>query len=151
MCAFHPSFLFPLLYFYSMNRKVVFYDGDCGVCNRTVQLILRREKNHDLYFCALQSDVTNEFFEYHQQPKPDLSTIVYFDGTNFSTRSTAVLKIAGNLKLPAALLRLGWIVPSFIRNYIYTQIARRRYRIVNPSCMLPDSEQKQRFLVHKWW
>ena len=138
-------------YLYIMNRKVVFYDGDCGFCNRTVQLILKHEKNSELHFCALQSEVTNQFFEHHDQPKPDLSTIVYFDGRNFSTHSTAVLKIATNLKFPVSLVRLGWVVPSLIRNYVYTQIARRRYRIVNPSCMLPNSEQKHRFLVHKWW
>lgn len=134
-----------------MNRKIVFYDGDCGLCNRTVQLILKREKNSELYFCALQSELTDAFFRDHNEPIPDLSTLVYFDGTNFSTRSTAVLKIAAYLKFPSNLLCLGWVVPSFIRNYIYTQIARRRYRLVNPSCMLPNSEQKERFLVRKWW
>ena len=43
------------------NDTIVFYDGDCGLCNRVVQFILRNERNQKLVFCALQSEFGSNF------------------------------------------------------------------------------------------
>jgi predicted DCC family thiol-disulfide oxidoreductase YuxK len=134
-----------------VEQKIVFYDGDCGLCNKSVQLILKKEKSAELNFCALQSDVAQEFFVFKSEPAPDLSTLIFYDGRSFSYRSTAVLRIASYLKFPANWIRIGWFAPVFLRDFIYRQIAQRRNKMFKSQCFLPSIEQRVRFLTQKWW
>lgn len=134
-----------------VEKKIVFYDGDCGLCNKSVQVILKREKSDELMFCALQSDVAKDFFRLKAQPEPDLSTLIFYNGKTFTKRSTAVLQIADYLKFPSSFLKAGWIVPAFIRDFVYKQVAQRRNKMFKSQCFLPSKEQSVRFLTEKWW
>ena len=48
----------------------------------------------------------------------------------------------------AWIARLGRLVPRPSRDLLYRVVARYRYRVFgrNPSCLLPNAEQKSRFL-----
>jgi predicted DCC family thiol-disulfide oxidoreductase YuxK len=133
-----------------MELKVVFYDGDCGLCNKSVQLILKREKNHDLKFCALQSEVAQAFFLSKGEELPDMSTLVFYSEGVFYKRSTAILKIASFLKFPTSLVRVLWILPKFLRDFGYRIVAKRRTKMFKSQCFLPSSVQRVRFLTEKW-
>ncbi|MCE3296620.1 MAG: hypothetical protein K0R65_2334 [Crocinitomicaceae bacterium] len=129
------------------DLKVIFYDGECGFCNRSVQFILEHEKNHDVCFTALQSDFALDFFARHQLPKPDLSTVYFWDGRNLFSKSTAALKLTNELKFPWGFLKAGYILPRGWRDRIYDFIAARRHRLGNKGfCALPTEEQRKRFL-----
>ena len=134
-----------------MEYKIVFYDGDCGLCNKSVQVILKREKSDELRFCALQSDAAKEFFRMKGEPEPDLSTLIFYNGKSFSKRSTAVLQIADYLSFPSSWIKIGWVVPKFIRDFFYKQVARRRNKMFKSQCFLPSKEQSVRFLTERWW
>lgn len=134
-----------------MELKIVFYDGDCGLCNKSVQVILNKEKSDELRFCALQSDVAKEFFVFKGEPAPDLSTLIFYNEKGFSYRSTAVLRIAAYLKFPASCVKIGWVSPTFLRDLIYRQVAKRRNKMFKSQCFLPSKEQHVRFLTEKWW
>jgi predicted DCC family thiol-disulfide oxidoreductase YuxK len=123
----------------------VFYDGDCGFCNRTVQFILNSEIKPSLFFCALQSEMAKELFAYHHLPPPDMSTFYFYD-QRFYSKSTAALRLASYLRFPYSLMRAGWLVPRFIRDWIYDGIAARRQKLAPGFCALPTPEQSQRFL-----
>ena len=38
------------------SSAVIFYDGVCGLCNRGVQFVLRRDREGAFRFATLQSD-----------------------------------------------------------------------------------------------
>ena len=38
------------------NKSILFFDGNCGLCNRSVKFVLRKEKNQELIFSPLQSE-----------------------------------------------------------------------------------------------
>ena len=130
-----------------MEKKIVFYDGDCGLCNRSVQWILQYEKKHEIHFSALQSEFAKQFFLERNQPEPDLSTLVFFNGSHFYRKSTAVLRISHYLKFPHFFLKLGWILPAFVRNSMYDFVAKRRQKIANSNCFVPSLKERQRFLT----
>ena len=130
-----------------MEKKIVFYDGDCGLCNRSVQWILAHERNHDIEFSALQSDFAKQFFLSKNEPEPDLSTLVFYNGKAFYRKSTAVLRVSHHLKFPHFLLKFGWIVPAFIRNAMYDFVAKRRKNIANSNCFVPSLKERERFLT----
>jgi len=130
-----------------MNFPVVFYDGDCGFCNRSVQFMLDHEKAAVVHFCALQSETARQFFETNSFEAPDLSTFYFWDGKQLFQRSTGALKVTAYLKSPYSWLKIFLIVPRFIRDGVYNWIAKRRHKLANQQCALPTPEQRLRFLA----
>ncbi len=125
---------------------IVFYDGDCGFCNKSVQFILKNEKNHDLHFAALQSEFSQDFFESNKFPKPDLSTFYYWDGSELFSKSTAALHLLDQLKSQFQFLKIGYIFPKLMRDKMYDFVAKRRHKIANGFCVIPSSENRKRFI-----
>jgi predicted DCC family thiol-disulfide oxidoreductase YuxK len=126
--------------------KIVFYDGDCGFCNKSVQFVLKHEKTQEINFSALQSDFCKTFFEDKSFEKPDLTTFYFYDGENLHQKSTAGLKLLNSLKFPWSLLKIGYLVPRFFRDKLYDFIAKRRHKLNSGFCHIPSMEEKKRFL-----
>ena len=131
---------------HSNNQKIVFYDGDCGFCNRSVALIIKHDKTQEILFASIQSEFTLGFFIENQFEKPDLSTFYFYSEDKLFSKSTAALKVVKYFSGVWGMLSVGVIVPRFIRDYFYDAIAKRRQRISKGYCFLPTEEQKNRFL-----
>jgi len=128
------------------GSPIVYFDGVCGLCNGFVDRLMRWDRKHVLRFAALQG--TTAAAELPRDHTEELSTIVYFDGTRMHTRSDAALRIVmrlgGAWKLAAVLL----LVPRFLRDGVYTWVARNRYQWFgeHESCRLPSPEERRWFL-----
>lgn len=128
-----------------MKNLVVFYDGECGLCSRSVLFLLRNENGEDLRFCALQSAAALEFFYENNLEMKTFDTIVYWDGTRFSFKSTAVLRLIPYLKPRYFWLKIAWIFPRFLRDFVYDIVANNRKKLFKNTCALPTVELKNRF------
>jgi predicted DCC family thiol-disulfide oxidoreductase YuxK len=128
------------------NIPIVFYDGDCGFCNKTVQFILKNGKNQNLHFAPLQSNFSKDFFKSTQFPEPDLSTFYFWDGSDLFSKSTAALNLLNQLKNRFQLLKIGFILPKKLRDKMYDFIANRRHKISNGFCVIPSIENRRRFI-----
>ena len=135
-------------------HPILLYDGVCGLCNRFIQFILRRDRNAIFRFASLQSPLAARILARHGANPSDLDTVyvvVNHDLPNESllSRSDAVMFVLNELKglwLPvASLLRL---LPKFLRDPAYNAVARHRYRIFgrSDSCTLPRDQDHSRFL-----
>lgn len=127
-------------------NKIVFYDGDCGLCNRSVQFILRHEKNSEIHFSTLQSNFTKQMLKEKNLPEPDLSTFLYLENDILYSKSTGAFKAAKNLKFPLSLVRIFSILPEWITDQVYNLIAKYRKRLAGSFCAVPTPEPKKRFL-----
>lgn len=128
----------------SAYNRVVFYDGDCGFCNSSVQFILNKKKS-PFYFAPLQSDMAQEILAKHNV-KIEMDTIYYLKDGQLYDRSSAALQIARGLKGGYPLLFAFYLIPKFLRDPFYNFIARRRHRIRSGYCMLPAKEDEQYFI-----
>ena len=108
---------------------VLFYDGDCPLCNRVVTFILNHEKDSEILFASLDSAFANEFLRNHPSYIVDEETVYFFDGEQLYSKSTAVLKLLTFLKGYLFVLRLGWLLPRGLRDTVYDFVAKRRKRI----------------------
>lgn len=129
------------------DLKIIFYDGDCGFCNSSVQFVLKHEKSPEINFSALQSSFSKTFFAENNFPEPDLSTFYFYEKGILYSKSTAGLRVTAFLNFPISLLRIFIFVPSFIRDKVYDFIAKRRKTIMKAFCVIPTSEAKARFLL----
>jgi len=116
---------------------ILFYDGSCGFCARSVQFLLRREgSRHDVHFASLQGAAGL-----------GTDSMVWRDGNRVSVRSDAVIEAAKYLGGGWAVLgRAAACVPRPLRDALYRLIASHRHRLGGPVCVIPTPEQRVRFL-----
>lgn len=131
----------------SINR-VVFYDGVCNFCNSSVNFIIRHERNDELKFAALQSDIAQEFLTQRELKSMDFDSIIYTDGDTLYLKSSAAFEIAGFLNAPWYYIRIFKFLPKFITDFFYDLIAKNRYKIFGRSdaCIIPSQEIRNRFI-----
>ncbi len=123
--------------------NVIFFDGECNLCNGWVQFLLPRDGG-TFTFAPLQSDAAEEMLG-----EGDWSSIVlYQDGRTFR-KSTAVLRILKELSWFWPLLYIFLVVPRPLRDWCYDLVARNRYDWFGKrdECMVPDEDVKDRFLT----
>jgi predicted DCC family thiol-disulfide oxidoreductase YuxK len=137
-----------------VNPPILLYDGVCGLCNRSVQFILRHDLRVLFRFASLQSPSAQTILVRHGADPADLDTVYLVVNYNqpdeaLLARSDAVADILGRLggvwNLLGAVLR---IIPRPLRDWGYNLVARNRYRIFGhyDTCPLPTPETRSRFL-----
>ncbi len=130
---------------------VLLYDGVCGFCNKTVQMILDHDRRGELRFAALQSDYGRAVVARHTELR-GVDSVVFVErrgvGERVHVRSDAALKVAAYLGGFWKLFLAARVLPRGLRDYLYDLFARNRYRLFGKydSCMLPPPEVRSRFL-----
>lgn len=129
------------------NKHIVFFDGDCGVCNFWVQWILERDKKDQFMFASLQSDFGQKFLSERGLETNVFNTMyLWKPGRYYLIKSRAVLEIANLLGGMYKLSFIGKIIPAFLRDKAYDLISRNRMKLANQKCYLPDQHQKKKFI-----
>lgn len=126
------------------NNPIIFYDGLCGLCDRSVQFIIKNDKRKKFRFATLQSD----FAEQILGDDANADTFILFEKGKIITRSTAALRVCKILSGKLSLLYIFILVPAFIRDTFYDLIARNRYKWFGhfDECKIPTPEQKELFI-----
>ena|ERR1700735_3909109 len=155
-----------------MSNPIILYDGVCGLCNRFVQFILRRDRNAIFRFASLQSELAARILARHKLTPSDLDTVYVVVNPDFQnprrvptsapnggrnedlqefllSRSDAALFVLRQLGARwSTAAFLSQLVPKFLRDHAYNAIARRRYRIFGRSetCPLPRAQDRDRYV-----
>lgn len=131
-----------------MEHPVIFFDGFCNLCNGAVQFILKHDRKGVFRLAALQSDVAKAYLKQKNLGNIGKDSIVLLEDGKVYTRSTAALRIARRLSGAWVVLYGFILVPAVIRDYFYDLVAKNRYRVwgKRDSCMLPDANNRKRFL-----
>lgn len=131
------------------HKKLILFDGVCNLCNSSVQYVIKHDKNNVFLFAALQSDIGQQIIEAYKIDTNKVDSILlYTPEKGVDYKSTAALKIASQLGFPQNLMTVFFIIPPFIRNWVYDYIAKNRYKWYGKkeSCWIPTPELKSKFL-----
>ncbi len=134
------------------KNYILLYDGVCGFCNSTVQLIITHDKKKTMRFAAIQSKFARSVFERHPfLQKIDSLILVEESNTpeeKIYVRSTGALIVARYLGGWWNLFLIGNIVPRILQDWMYDTFATYRYRLFGKydSCLLPPQEVRSRFI-----
>ena len=125
---------------------IVFFDGVCNLCQGSVRYLIKHDKKGVLKFASLQGNYAKDFV--NETEIQSMQSILYFDGKMLYKKSTAVLKLSSLLGGWHQLLLLGYILPRFVRDWLYNIVAKNRYRWFGKKdqCMLPSKGFENRFL-----
>ena len=130
------------------NTHIVLFDGVCNLCNRSVQFILKRDKKKKFLFASLQGKTGKEILQRFNLPPDYINSFILVENNRVYTHSTGSLRmlklLGGGWKLLYGLI----VVPKFIRDAVYNQVAKNRYKWFGKreECMIPTPELKERFL-----
>jgi predicted DCC family thiol-disulfide oxidoreductase YuxK len=129
------------------NKHIVFFDGDCGVCNFWVQWILERDKKDQFMFASLQSDFGQKFLSERGLETNVFNTMYLWKPQQYYyIKSRAVLQIASLLGGVYKLSVIGKIIPKFLSDSVYDIISRNRMKLANQKCYLPTPHQRKKFI-----
>jgi len=120
----------------STSGPVLLYDGECGLCNRVVRLLLRLDGGERLRFARLQSDSGQAYLRAHGLPAADFDSLVFVpdwsrcEQREFLLRTDGViaaLRVCGGLGTELAGILA--VLPVRWRDAGYRLVACWRYRI----------------------
>lgn len=120
-----------VLFLIMKGSWIIRYDGYCHLCSATIRWVIRNDRKNRFSFQALE--------EGGEDLAVGADTVVLqADGATY-LKSSAVLRIATNLRFPWPLLGILWLVPRFIRNAVYDLVARNRKRWfgTRSTCYIP--------------
>jgi predicted DCC family thiol-disulfide oxidoreductase YuxK len=140
---------------------VLLFDGECGLCNRTVRWLLRIDRRGVLRFAPLQGAAAQEFLRAQGLPPDDFDSLVFV--ADWARRNEPAAGVAAEKKFAlrtdgvvaalravgarrrAALLAL-W--PRAVRDAGYGVVVRTRYRFFGgaEACPRPRPEWRARVL-----
>ena len=131
--------------------QIVFYDGYCVLCSKSIDFILSRDALAGFRFASLQSDFAQRVLPeigYPMENIENLSNIVYLRHNDLKIKSDAVLSILWDLGGIYKISRLGYFLPRVIRDFGYDRLAKLRYRIFGKrdACHVPTQHEMSRFM-----
>lgn len=128
------------------HDSILFFDGVCGLCNGLVDWLLPRDKRERLKYATLQGITAKELLP--PGMVTDLDTVVLWEKGKILTHSDAILVCLSNLGGLWKLLLIFRLLPRFLRDGVYTFIARRRYHWFGHrhTCRMPLPGERMRFL-----
>jgi len=130
------------------NKGIVLFDGYCNLCSWAVQFIIKRHKKDYFRFLSLQSARGMQLVDRFKVPFPPNESFVLIENETIYTKSTAALRIAKKLTGLWPLSYSFIVVPKFIRDYIYSVIAKNRFKWFGKrtECYLPEKDEQELFL-----
>jgi len=130
------------------NKGIVLFDGYCNLCSWSVQFIIKRHKKDYFRFASLQSPTGNQLTDKYKIPSDNTESVVLIENESVYFKSTAALRIAKKLTGLWPLSYCFIIVPIFIRDYIYSVIAKNRFKWFGKrtECYLPEKDKQELFL-----
>jgi len=138
----------------TISNPIILYDGVCGLCNRLIQFVLKRDRNDRFRFAALQSEFAGDVLHRHGV-NPALLDTVYLllnysqPDERLASRSDAGIQILAELGgVWRTLAPIVKHLPRWVRDKIYNLIARNRYQLFGKyqTCQIPDEKYRSKFL-----
>jgi predicted DCC family thiol-disulfide oxidoreductase YuxK len=131
------------------DGPILIFDGVCVLCSRSVQFVLRHDREKRYRFATTQSKSGRHIMMEHRLDPEQPLSVLLVEGAQGYTESDAILRVlasfGGIWKILALCMRA---LPRFLRDPVYRWIARHRYRWFGrrQECYLAQADAVTRFL-----
>lgn len=132
-------------------KNLIVFDGECVLCSRFFQFMLRHDRDRRFSFATAQSALGQRLYREQGLPTDEFETnLVYVDGRCYQRLDAFA---AAMRALPGLwwLLGLCRFLPGFVKDPMYHLVARNRYRFFGrtAACMIPSPDLRARFVDWK--
>ncbi|AFY37199.1 thiol-disulfide oxidoreductase DCC [[Leptolyngbya] sp. PCC 7376] len=109
-----------------IDKPIIFFDGECNLCNGFVDFILNIDPTQKFYLAPLQGSTAKQYLPPLPNKQEDWA-IAYFDGQKTYHASEACLEICKELGGIWSIFALTQPLPISFRDFVYSIIATNRY------------------------
>ncbi len=109
-------------------RGIIFYDGECGLCQRSIRLLARLDRSHKLNFAPLNGKT---YLQLGLRPSA-LDTVIFYKNKSVFKKSDAIIEALCGLSSCYFFVRFFKLIPKFLRDTAYDFVARNRHHISCP-------------------
>ena len=129
------------------NKKIIFYDGLCAMCNRFIRILITLDKKEKFLLAPLQGKNGKILQKKFSKELKGIDSVIFYNKKVY-TKSSAVINILSELGGIYKLAYIFNIIPSFISDSIYDYIARNRFQWFGrlDKCPMPEKKNISRFL-----
>ncbi|HZF28798.1 MAG TPA: thiol-disulfide oxidoreductase DCC family protein [Gammaproteobacteria bacterium] len=130
------------------NDRIVLFDGVCKLCGAWARFLIRFDREHVFRLASVQSPEGKAILEWMGLPTDHFESMVLVEDNRAFLQSTAFIRVVARMPFPWPLAAVIWLIPSFIRNWLYDRVALNRYAIFgrHEACLLPTPDHERRFL-----
>ena len=118
--------------------NIVLFDGVCNLCDNTVLLLIKYDKNNQLHFAAQQSNAGIKLMDQYAINSNNAS-VIFIKNETVYVKSDAIIEIANFLSGWPSILKAGKFIPINIRNWFYNLIAKYRYNIFGKNLIITNT------------
>ncbi|MBA2411064.1 MAG: DUF393 domain-containing protein [Gammaproteobacteria bacterium] len=130
------------------DDPVILFDGQCNLCNGSVQFVLKHERRARYRFASLRSAAGQALLADHGLLCSGFDSFVLIQNGRAYTRSDATLRVAKQLRGLWPVLSVFLVVPRVLRDAIYDFAGARRYRWFGKAttCWVNTPQWRARFI-----
>ncbi len=127
---------------------VVVMDGECALCTFGARLIDRFDKIGNIRICPVQSRLGRALLVHYQMDPTNPDSWIYLAHGVCWTSFDAWIKAGETVGGIGQLMRVFWLVPRPVRDWIYQRIARNRIAMFGKAdmCNLPKPSFRARLI-----
>lgn len=127
------------------TNRIIVFDGNCNLCNRWVQFVIKRDPDALFKFTATKSVHGKNYIEKYSI---QADSIILIEGKQVFIKSNAAIKILKQLNGYWFIASTLLLLPRFIRDFFYTIVAKNRYQWFGKKqeCTYTIGAFKERFL-----
>ncbi len=85
---------------------ILMFDGECHLCDRSVQFILKHDRTESIQFASLQSPIGQRLLKEHGVPD-SIDSLIFIEGASYYVKSDAMFNILPYLKKRWQMAGLG--------------------------------------------
>lgn len=126
----------------------IIFDSECNLCLDSIHFIVKNDERAKFKFLKLQSQLAQNYLENYGIDPKTLNSIVLIKNDHIYLKSDAAVEIAKHLDGKYQKLAYLRFVPKFLRDSIYSYIAKNRYKLFGKceNCDKLTQEIENRFL-----
>jgi len=126
------------------EKSIIVFDGICGLCNKFVLFVVKRDYNDHFRFIALQNPNLHKYINsFNKIDTTEANSILLINQKgNVKSKSEAIALIFCRLKGLKILTLIMNLFPNKIRNLVYSLVAKHRYKIFGKTDHCSMVEQK---------
>ncbi len=133
-----------------MRHHLIFYDGECGLCDRAVWFVFSVDKKKQFFFAPLQGKTASYALKTVPATLRNKDSVILIE--NYGTPEAQIYFLGKAALRILWLLGDGWslvgafsFLPGWLYDWAYRIVARNRHKIQG-SCFIPPKDSQNRFL-----
>lgn len=130
-----------------MLEPILFYDGNCALCNNFIRIILKLGTKPSFYFAPLSGKTAQNLLP-QSFKNPDFDAIVLWKNNRFYTHHEAVFEIVKAMPIGIKPILIFKYLPDSFLLKLYKWVAKNRFtwKPKLAACPIPPAKYKNQFI-----